>query len=265
MNHKAMAVGLFCLFGVGAAGAADTAKSVMDCMRANAPESVRIQDFELSVTEPDGETRTLAGRVYAQRETKGKDAGLMRAMMRVEQPDNLKGAAYLVRETDDYLRDGMYVYLPSVRRVRRVSGTFADGSLLGTTFSYYDFKQISSAFGDLSAELLPSEKLGERPMHVLAFKPLEGAETQYSSVRAWVDRETCLPMRADFSIGEQVRKRLSAAHAALRTADGYRYLAEVEMLDLQSKVRSTLKINKVSLDKGLSRRYFDPNAFHFGH
>ena len=50
--------------------------------------------------------------------------------------------------TDDYLRDGMFVYLPAVKRVRRVTGTFADGALMGTNFSYFDFKQLQNTFGD---------------------------------------------------------------------------------------------------------------------
>ena len=257
------AIAMVLLLSAGVAQADATAQKVLDCVRGNSPASVRVQDFELQVTEADGESRTLAGRLYAQREASGKNAGKMHAMLRVDQPDNLKGASYLVRETDDYLRDGMFVYLPSVKRVRRVSGTFADGALLGTSFSYYDFKQITGAFGDLKAELEAATEIGQRPVHVLRFTALPGAETAYSAVRAWIDQKTCLPLQAEFYVGDQVRKRMTAKPEAIRTDGDHRYVSELEMRDLSDGLLTRLRILKVSLGKEVPGRYFDPNAFHF--
>ena len=145
--------------GLAPAYAENSAEAVLACMRANVPASVQLQKLELASTNNIGDTRTLQGRLFATREQ-----GLLRAMLRLDAPRNLAGAAYLVRETEDYLRDGMFVYLPAVQRVRRVTGTFADGALMGTDFSYYDFRQLQSAFGDMQAVLeAPLEIDGRAP------------------------------------------------------------------------------------------------------
>lgn len=251
------------LFSIGARahGTELEAGQVLACMRANVPAAVRVQQIELTANDRQGAERKLSGRLYATREKEaGGSRGLMHAMLRIDGPDHLSGAAYLVRETDDYLRDGMYVYLPSIRRVRRVTGTFADASLLGTSFSYYDFKQISSAFGDLD----PRSEPGERAVHVLRFSPLEGVESRYSLVRAWIDEKSCVPLRVEFYEGEKLRKRMSVAPAALVENGGRWYASEVEMQDLVERTKTTLRVVDVHVADDLPSRHFDPNRFFLG-
>jgi hypothetical protein len=219
---------------------------------------MRIDSLELSTTSAAGETRTLKGRVFVSREAKGP----LRTMLRIDQPANLKGAAYLVTETDDFLRDGMYVYLPAVGRVRRVSGTFADGSLMGTEFSYYDYKQLQSAFGDMSGKLEGPDRVDGRPVNVLVFKALPDVETRYGSVRAWVDEKTCVPLRSDFYEGDKVVKRLTAPISALQQSGNYWYLSQIEMLSLPSGARSVMKMSEVTSGGTLPAVYFNPRSFH---
>jgi len=240
------------------------AQKVLECMRGNVPAAVLVQDFELISTDHRGENTTLSGKLYAQREVReGKDS-FTHAMLRVEQPDHLKGAAYLVRQTDDYLRDGMYVYLPSVRRVRRVTGTFADGSLLGTSFSYYDFKQLANAFGDLNAKAEARESIGTRPVHVLSFSTMTGAETLYNGARAWIDTESCLPLKVEFLENGKPRKRLTAKPDAIRPNGKHWYLSQSEVVDLKDNSRTILRVTNLTSGQKLPTRYFNPNTFYVG-
>jgi hypothetical protein len=255
---------LLLLLALGSAHADPAAQRVLECMRENVPPTVRVQDFELQVTDPKGEVATLSGKLFAQRETAGPERNFTHAVMRVNQPEHLKGAAYLVRQTDDYLRDGMYVYLPSVKRVRRVTGTFADGSLLGTTFSYYDFKQLANAFGDLEAKLESTSKIGDRAVKVLSFKSVPGAETMYSGARAWIDDKTCLPLKVEFLEKDKPRKRLTAEPAAMRPYGKRWYLSESQIVDLKDNSRTVLRIVNISDGKELPGRYFNPNTFYLG-
>lgn len=243
---------------------AKNAAEVLACVRANVPPALRIQDLELTTTDQGGTAHTLKGRLFVITEKGAAGPGEARAMLRVEDPPQLAGAAYLVRETDDYLRDGMFVYLPSVKRVRRVTGTFADGSLLGTTFSYYDFKQIQNAFGDLDATLEAPVTIADRAAQVLVFKPRAGTETRYSRVRAWIDQTSCLPLKVDFYEGETLRKQLTTTPGALRQSGGYWHVSESEIVDLKDKSRTRLRILKVNNTKELAGRYFDPNTFYLG-
>lgn len=260
---KRFVAGLLALVAV-QAGAQDTAQKVIGCMRANVPDTVRIDALEFAMFDRQGATQTLKGRLYAIKETPNPGAGFMHTMLRIDAPSQFKGASYLVRETDDFLRDGMFVYLPSVGRVRRVTGTFADGSMLGTSFSYFDFKQFAGAFGDLQATLEQPETIEGRPVNVLAFKALPGAETRYSGVRAWVDQRTCVVLKAEFSENDQVRKRFAGAASGLTQSNGYWYLTEAEMRDLKDDSRTIVRMTKVTSGAALPGRYFDATSFYLG-
>lgn len=235
---------------------ADEMQQIFDCMRANIPQTLRIQDIVLDATDRSGGTRSLRGRLYAKREQ-----GLVRVMLRVSEPSNIAGAAYLVRESGQR-EDDMYVFLPAVNRVRHVTGNFANGSLLGTDFSYAEVKLLQNAFTGAAARLEAPDKIDKRPVHVLLLRPAKTEGAPYSSMRIWVDQKTCVALKAEFYNGDTPRKRLTAPVAALKQADNFWYVSDMEMRDLKEGTYTTLKVNGVSGDVDLGNRPFNPNAFY---
>jgi hypothetical protein len=251
---------LLLLLACASAHAEGGADPVIHCMRANVPPQLSIGMVELTMYDRTGGARTVKGHIYSARDKSPK--GLMSAMLRVDSPSDLKGASYLVRETDDYLRDGMFVYLPGVKRVRRVTGSFADGSLLGTNFSYFDFKQMQNAFGDLAAKLEPAEEVNGRAVHVLSFSALPGTETRYTNVKAWIDQKACIGVKAQFFEGNKLVKELSSPPDALHQAGDTWYLHEMEMRDPISGTRTVLRMGQLNTSKAPPRQAFDPTAFY---
>jgi hypothetical protein len=241
--------------------AADPAvDKVMDCMHGNVPPTLRIQEIELQATDRAGATRTLRGKVFAMR-----DKGLLRAMVHIAEPSDLAGASYLVRETNatDH-SDEMYMFLPAVNRVRRITGAGADGSFLGTDFSYNDIKEIENAFGDADGKLDKPETIEQRPMYVMSFKPKAGQGSRYSQVRAWVDQKACVAMKIDFYEGDTVRKEMTAPASALQQSGTYWYLSQAAMQDLKDHTITKLRVVGVSSGTDIATRYFDPHSFYLG-
>jgi hypothetical protein len=244
------------------AQAQEGAQKVIDCMRANVPPALRVQEIELAVTDRTGATRSLKGKLYGMLEKTAAGGGLVRAMLRMDSPDSIAGTSYLVRETADSLSEDMFVYLPSFRRVRRISSSLADRSLLGTDFSYGDFKLLSNAFVGSSAKLEQSGDVVQRPTYTVLFKPLPGGTSRYNSVRAWVDQETCVPLKADFYVGDAVRKRLTAPASALQQTGKFWYLSQVVMRDLLEGTKTVMTIGTVTGVTEMPGRFFDPNLFY---
>ena len=257
---------LLCLLSLsGVAQAADEVGKVLECMRANVPVTARLQEVELTVTDRSGGSRSHKGKLYGQREaaSAGK-AALIRITLRIDEPANLNGAAVLVREASQIAEQGVYVYLPSVRRVRRVVGEFADGAWLGTDFSYNDFRLMQNAFGDLQPTLEAADSINGRATHVLRFTPSEVSKIGYSKVKVWVDKTSCLPLKAEFYDGENLRKQLVTPNSALKKVGDYWYAAEYDMSDLLAGSKSRLTIGKVVSDTKLPSRTFDPKQFYLG-
>ena len=243
------------LAGTAQAGAPED--KLMSCMRANIPQTLRIQEFDLAATDRAGGTRLLRGRLYAKREDEK-----LRAMLRLTAPNDVNGASYLMREGEK--SDDMYVFLPALNKVRRITGGSSDGPLFGTDLSYADIKQIHNAFSGNQPIIEAAEKLDGRSVKRLSVVPHQEAGSRYSRIRAWVDDESCVALKVEFLEGSSVRKRLTGPAKALERSGSYWYLSEATMEDLKEGSRTRLKITGVKSGVEMANRFFDTRNFYVG-
>lgn len=252
---------LLALVLAGSAQAADPAfQNVMSCMRSSVPPMLQADDFRIESTDKTGNTRVLEGKFYAQR-----NKNLMRIMLRISSPSTVAGASYLVIEKKNASEDDMYVFLPSVGRVRHVTGAFANSSLLGTDFSYAEIKQISNAFSGASGKLEGTDKIDDRDVSVITLKPQASKASAYSTVKAWVDQESCLVLKAEFNAGSNVRKRMTIPAGSIKPSGKYWYLTHIEMQDLKLGTHTVMQLSDVTSEKAIPVGYFNPATFHLGH
>lgn len=241
----------------GSARAGPAEDKLLDCMRANIPPTLRIQEFSLRATDRAGAARVLSGRLFAKRE-----GDLLRTMLKLTGPADLNGAAYLMREGKG--NDEMYVFLPALNRVRRITGGGSGGSLFGTDLSYADIKQLHNAFASSAPAIEGGDKIDGRPVKILGVSPSTAAGSRYSRIRAWVDEASCVALRVDFMEGKELRKQLTVPSASLAKSGSYWYAAEAQMKDLKEGSHTLLKITGVKSGEDVANRYFDPRNFYLG-
>lgn len=231
---------------------------ITTCMRANIPQTVRIQQVEITSWDRGGGERRLKGKLFGTREKEHA-----RVMMRIEAPADLAGAAFLVRETEK--SDETFLYLPAVQKVRRIMGGQMDGQLWGTDVSYNDLKQLQNAFAGSDVKLEPPvEPYEGRPVHALSFTPRPEDGSRYTSVRTLVDRKTCVAVKVDFVEPSGVRKVLTVAPADLKQSKEYWYAARADIRDLKNGTRTRVVVTGVSSGDKLAGRYFSPQSFYLG-
>ena len=249
---------LCCLLVMTTASSDDTAvNKVLDCMRANIPQTVRIQTVEIVAKDRSGGERMLKGKLYGTREN-----NKVRTMMRIEAPSDLNGASYLVREADK--GDEMYMFLPALNKVRRITGASVDGQLWGTDLSYGDLKQLQNAFSGANVKPEPSGTIENRPVHVLSFAPRKEDVSRYNLIRAHVDQQTCVALKVEFHEGNAVRKMLTASPAALKQSGKHWYVTEALVRDVKDLTQTRLRVLGVSAGDKLAGRYFNPQSFYLG-
>ena len=78
---------------------------------------------------------TLRGRTAARRAPSAPDGD--RLLIRFTYPNDIRGTAFLVWEHPD-ADDERFLFLPSLGRVRRIAGTEAQESFVGSDFTYED-------------------------------------------------------------------------------------------------------------------------------
>jgi len=242
-----------------AASAADPAlDEITRCMRANIPETVRIQTVAITSWDRAGGERTLKGKLFGTREKERA-----RVMMRIETPADLAGAAYLVREAEK--SDEMYLYLPAVQKVRRLTGQALDGQLWGTDLSYNDVKQLQNAFSGADVVLEPgAPDYEKRAVHALSFTPEPEDALRYRAIRTLVDKKTCVALKVEFHEPAGPRKLMTVQPSDLKQQDGRWYASRAEIRDLKNGTRTRVAVTGVTAGDKLASRYFSPQSFYLG-
>lgn len=246
---------------VGAAAADDrTAEDIRACSRANLPERTLVQEIELEAHDRAGGSQRRRAKFYTKRYPEHDET---RSTLRVTSPIDVKGMAYLMIDRAD--ADRLFLYLPAMQRVRRISGDSAAESLMGTDFSYADVRQLRSISAGGELERLEDATVGERPVYTLALTPAPEDKSEYRRIVFRVDRETCVPLRTEFhTAAEAPRKRLEADPTSLREIEGRWMATQMTMRDLRDGTHTTLEVLDASYDEGVSDIIFNPRTFHMG-
>lgn len=236
----------------------ETVEKIRACVRQNFPEHSSVQTIALTARDRAGNERRLKARLHWKRE---RDE-FARIMMRVERPADLRGASYLLIEGEK--RDDMFMYLPAIQKVRRISRGMIAGQLWGTDFSYEDIKQLQGIAIDGLTERLPDAEIAGRSTYVLSLAPAEH-ESTYERIVSHVDQETCVALLIEFYEREgRPRKRLAATPGEIRRVEGRWIAHELEMVDIRDETMTWLRIEKVVNDGKIPERSFDPGRFYLG-
>lgn len=237
-----------------------SAQAVLDCAAANAPERSFEQVAAMKVFQNEQLQREILATFAGQRAR-----GDFLLNIGVREPADLAGTAVLLRQ-DESGRDDMKLYLPALRRVRRVTGAMAGQELLGTDFSYHDIRQVYGSFSAEDAELLESQQWQERAMYRVALKPEEGVSDTYQSIIVGIDKQVCTPLVIDF-IGEKgaTSKRLEGDFDSLLQVGERHLLARYTMRNLSKGSRTELDLGSPQFDERVSRSAFNPNTFYNFH
>lgn len=244
---------------LGCAGAMEVSTQMpvvqrLQCMKANSPERVVVGDLRLDVEGPEVITRHLTARLYSQRNERG-----LRVMLHILAPSDLAGVRYLLIEAQP--DDALYLYLPSVGKVRRVSAAGSESEFAGTTLNYHDLRVMLQAVRGASVTLLEEGQIAGRKVDVLRFIPAV-ADSPFRRVLGSVDRETCVMLQAEFQNAEGTVKTWSVDPASLRRSGQRWYVTSARMEDRVRGTRASATLGDVRIDGKIPARVFDPRNFH---
>ncbi|MGI9590791.1 MAG: outer membrane lipoprotein-sorting protein [Myxococcota bacterium] len=237
-------------------------EEIRACMRGNLPKQTSRQEVKLTARDRAGGERELEAQMHWKRFPRG----LPRVHIRVEAPIDMRGSAYLLIEEEQGRESAMYVYLPTVQRVRRITARTMSDQLWGTDFSYDDIRQLQWISEEAAPERLPDQEVAGRNVYVLSLKHGPEENSSYERIVAFVDHDTCVSLKLEFyERGDQPRKVLRADPASL-FKEGRRWIArDAEMSDLRDETSTRIHIVKVENDVEIRDRVFNPTMLDRGH
>lgn len=138
---------------------------------------------EMTIVHKSGSKRVKTIKAWM----KGDDYTLVRFLS----PAKIKGTGFLSVKDNDWL------YLPVLKKVRRIATKDKGGSFMGSDFSYDDVSGHSWA-EDYDSRLLGVEKYEDHDCYVLEHIPKNPKDISYSKLKRWVDKENFYSMRTEY-------------------------------------------------------------------
>lgn len=138
--------------------------------------------------------------------SKRYDPPLSKSIVRFSAPPDLAGAGFLQIQKKDG-DDDRFLFLPALKRSRRISGNLRSSAFMGTDFTFADLDRRD--LRDSDATVQGSEKLGSSSCYILNVVPRRD-DTQYSHIELWVRKDNFLTLRM---------KMYDKANAQIKTFD----------------------------------------------
>ena len=229
-------------------------------MRRNLPADSSVQDVRFLSRDKGGYEREILATVMWKR----FDNGLSRVIARVEAPVDLRGSALLVIEKEAgpmEVKADLFMYLPELRKVRRITTHTLSGNLFGSDFTYEDFQNLQGMAMKGETERLPDAELEGVPVWVLSHRPGTGSGSSYARVVSYVERERCVPLKVEmWELGERLRKVLTTDRDKIFEEKGVRMPSLLVLEDLKRGSSTRLELLKIDLKRRVKRFEFSPTA-----
>jgi len=121
--------------------------------------------------------------------------GLLQSLVRFSAPEDIAGTAFLMLEHEGGASE-QYVYLPGLRRTRRVVGSERDSSFMSSDFTYADMQPVDPKFAHNVRK--PDENIGNDPAYVLEATIDPKSGVQYGKIVTWVRKSDFVALRTRF-------------------------------------------------------------------
>ncbi|GIW72297.1 MAG: hypothetical protein KatS3mg102_1839 [Planctomycetota bacterium] len=179
-------------------------------------------------------------------------------LIRFLAPPDIKDTGLLTIEEGG--RDNQLLYLPELRRSKRLAGASKAASFVGSDFSNYDMRTEDLANHDY--ELLGEEAVEGRPCYKVVARPRTEQtreESGYARRILWIDKERWVPVKVEyFDRNDRPLKVLVASD--YKQIQGLWRAHRIEVRNLQQGSKTILiqnperKINQGLPDSHFSRR-----------
>lgn len=252
------------LFAMAGASHAQDSAAVTDTFAACAaralPERSMRQTQQVKITSELGWTRESVRSVYWQR----FDDGTIKVLFHVERPPTEAGLKLLVVQAPN-VDPVIHVYSPELDRVRRVVGSGASNSVLGTDFTFEDALYLQRFLAKNDGRAVTAGDVDGHPAWVAEVVPDED-RSAYSRIRTYIDKQNCLPMKSEFyGANGTLDKTLLIERAAIELIDGHTIPARMVMTNHKQRQRTELTATAVAINIELPAGLFSLAAIEQHH
>lgn len=182
---------------------------------------------------------------------------LRRVLIRFTAPADIAGTGFLVLEDTATDETEQHLYLPALKRTRRIVASQQGRSFVNSDFTYEDMQR--QPLDDWTYQLEENEQILGRNCYKLISFPKKSTDSQYSRIVSWIDQEYQVALQSHF-YDDQERHSKSYRVEALQLIDGIATETETVMEDHQDQHSTRLSISEVRYNTGIDERNLTTRA-----
>ena len=171
-------------------------------------------------------------------------------------PPDVKGTAFLTYSHVTGL-DDQWLYLPSLKRVKRISSKNKSGPFMGSEFAYEDI--ASDEVEKYTYLYLRDETLEGMDCFVIERRPVD-SNSGYTRQVLWLDKQEYRPQQVVYYDRKDALLKTLTFHEYRRYLDKFWRAQRMEMVNHQTGKSTTLSWGDYRFRNGLTDRDFDQNS-----
>ncbi len=168
-------------------------------------------------------------------------------------PADVRNTSFMSWSYDEEGRDDdQWIYLPALKRVKRISSDSKSDYFMGSDFTYNDLGERHPSEDE--HRLLREETLGDEPCYVVESIPKD-PDYMYSRTVSWVVEDRWIGLKREFydQDGDLLKVLTVDSYDKI---GGYWVLLRFEMHDVQKDHTTEMRLENVQIDRGVSDSTF---------
>ena len=190
----------------------------------------------------------------------GKDK---KTIMFFQQPADVKGTGFLTWDYNDELKtDDRWLYLPAMKKTRRISGTSAKKEyFMGSDFTYDDMgnRDVDSD----NHKLLKEELVNGQACWVIESTPKE-SDGMYSKNISWIRKDNFMAVKVEYDDMQGTLLKLLEVNQ-IKKVDGFWAVTEMIMTNHQRNHKTLIRLESIAFNVPINGSVFTVNALEKGY
>jgi len=174
-----------------------------------------------------------------------------------DSPKDVKGTAFLnyTHKTGD---DDQWLYLPALKRVKRISAQNKSGSFMGSEFAYEDI--ASQEIEKYTYKWLQDEILDGMECFVLERYPVDTKNSGYSRQVIWIDKQEYRTWKVEYFDRKNAHLKTLTFSGYQQYEDKFWRALQLNMVNHQTGKSTDLKFSNYRFSVGLTDEDFTKNS-----
>lgn len=176
-------------------------------------------------------------------------------LVRMQKPQDLKGTSLLATLKGD--QEEKWIYLPSTKQTRRLTGESGQGGILGSELSTedFDFNREQGAANSIKKEV---EIKGKK--YLVIESDVNATSSNYSRIVSYVSSADFLPVKVEcFDKQGKLLKTIDFT-GYKQVAKGKYRASKISIKNVQNKRATVIAMSQVKIDQGLTPQKFTPKS-----